>query len=182
MDNGMSLNRIVQRAKEVMMLDTRTYREIVSDPGATSEAAIVVAMVAVASGLGRLFIGPGALIGGVLSMIIGWVVGAAVIYFVGTRITGEPTTSSSVERVMRIVGYAAAPNVFAFLSGLWGIGWLIASVISIWALITMIYAIRTALNMSTSRAMATGLIAWLATIIVMGIIQLIFGINPQFPV
>lgn len=181
MDNtNISLNKIVQRAKDIMTFNTRTYEEIVRDPNATAEAAIVVATVAIASGLGRLFAGPGALIGAVLAMLLGWVVAAAVIYFVGTRITGEATTTSSVERVMRIVGYASAPFVFSIFSGLWLIGWIFATVIFFWFLATMVLAIRSALDISMSRAIVTGLIAWLATLIVNGVLGLIFNINPQF--
>lgn len=181
MDNtNISLNRIVQRAKDILTFNTRTYEEIVRDPNATTEAAIVVATVAIASGLGRLFAGPGALIGAVLAMLLGWVVAAAVIYFVGTRITGEATTTSSVERVMRIVGYASAPFVFSIFSGLWLIGWLFATVIFFWFLGTMVLAIRAALDISLSRAIVTGLIAWIATLIVNGILSVIFNINPQF--
>ncbi len=181
MDNSnISLNRIVQRAKDVMTFNTRAYEEIVRDPNATTEAAIVVATVAIASGLGRLFAGPGALIGAVLAMLLGWVVAAAVIYFVGTRITGEATTTSSVERVMRIVGYASAPFVFSIFSGLWLIGWVFATIIFFWFLGTMVLAIRAALDISLSRAIVTGLIAWIATLIVNGVLSLIFNINPQF--
>lgn len=181
MDNSsISLNRIVQRAKDVMTFNTRTYDEIVRDPSSTAEAAIVVATVAIASGLGRLFAGPGPLIGAVLAMLIGWVVAAAVIYFVGTRVTGEATTVSSVERVMRIVGYASAPFVFSIFSGLWLVGWIFATVIFFWFLATMVLAIRAALNITLSRAIVTGLIAWIATLIVNGILGLIFNINSQF--
>lgn len=181
MDNtNISLNRIVQRAKDIMTFNTRTYEEIVRDPNATAEAAIVVATVAIASGLGRLFAGPGALIGAVLAMLLGWVVAAAVIYFVGTRITGEATTTSSVERVMRVVGYASAPFIFSIFSGLWLIGWLFSTVIFFWFLGTMVLAIRAALDISMSRAIVTGLIAWIATLIVNGILGMIFNINPQF--
>lgn len=179
-NTNISLNRIVQRAKDIMTFNTRTYEEIVRDPNATAEAAIVVATVAIASGLGRLFAGPGALIGAVLAMLLGWVVAAAVIYFVGTRITGEATTTSSVERVMRVVGYASAPFVFSIFSGLWLIGWLFATVIFFWFLGTMVLAIRAALDISLSRAIVTGLIAWIATLIVNGILGMIFNINPQF--
>lgn len=182
MDNqSISLNRIVQRAKDILTFNTRTYEEIVRDPGATTEAAIVVATVAIASGLGQLFAGPGALIGAVLAMLFGWVVAAAIIYFVGTRITGEATTTSSVERVMRIVGYASAPFVFSIFSGLWLIGWLFASVTFFWFLGTMVLAIRAALNISISRAIITGVIAWLGTLIVSGILGAIFDIYAQFP-
>lgn len=181
MDTNISLDRIINRAKDVMTFNTRTYDEIVRDPSATTEAAIVVATVAIASGLGRLFIGPGALIGAVLAMLLGWVVGAAVIYFVGTRITGEATTVSSVERVMRVVGYASAPFIFSIFSGLWLIGWIFATVIFFWILGTMVLAIRASMNMSLGRAIITGVIAWLATLIVSGLMGLIFNLNPQFP-
>lgn len=179
-NTNISLNRIVQRAKDIMTFNTRTYEEIVRDPNATAEAAIVVATVAIASGLGRMFAGPGALIGAVLAMLLGWVVAAAVIYFVGTRVTGEATTTSSVERVMRVVGYASAPFVFSIFSGLWLIGWLFATVIFFWFLGTMVLAIRSALDISLSRAIVTGLIAWIATLIVNGILSMIFNINSQF--
>lgn len=181
MDTNISLDRIANRAKDVITFKTSTYHEIVRDPSATTEAAIVVATVAIASGLGQIFAGPGALIGGVLSMLIGWVVGAAVIYFVGTRITGEPTTVSSVERVMRIVGYASAPFALSIFSGLWLIGWIFGTAVFIWILATMILAIRASMNMTLGRAIITGVIAWIATLIASGVLSLIFGINPQFP-
>lgn len=182
MDSTISLDRIVRRAKDVITFNSRTYEEIVRDPSATAEAAIVIATVAIASGLGQLFIGPGALIGAVLAMLVGWVVGAAVIYFVGTRITGEPTTVSSVERVMRVVGYASAPYVFSIFSGLWLIGWIFSTVIFFWILGTMIMAIRASMSMSLGRAIITGLIAWIATLIVTGILGFIFGLNASFPI
>jgi hypothetical protein len=180
--NNISLHRIVQRAKDVLTFNTRTYDEIVRDPSATAEAAIVVATVAIASGLGRLFAGPGPLIGAVLALLIGWVVGAAIIYFVGTRITGESTTATSVERVMRIVGYASAPYVFSIFSGLWLIGWIFATIIFFWALVTMVLAIRASLNMTLGRAVITGVIAWIGTLIANGIIGVIFDIQPRFPI
>lgn len=178
---NISTNRIVQRAKDVLTFNTRTYDEIVRDPSATTEAAIVVATVAIASGLGQLFAGPSALIGAVLATLIGWVVAAAVIYFVGTRITGEATTTSSIERVMRIVGYASAPFIFSIFSGLWLIGWIFSTVIFFWFLVTMVLAIQAALNISTSRAVVTGIIAWLATGVVTFIIGLLFGFSATFP-
>lgn len=179
-NQNLSLNTIVQRVKDVLTFNRRTYEEIARDPNATAEAAIVVATAAIASGLGQLFAGPGHLIGAVISMLLGWVVAAAVIYFVGTRITGEATTTSSVERVMRVVGYASAPFAFSIFSGLWLIGWIFATVIFFWFLVTMVMAIQAALNISLSRAIVTGLIAWIATVIVSTLIAWIFGINTTF--
>lgn len=181
MDTNISLDRIIQRAKDVMTFNTRTYSEITRDPSATMEAAIVVATVAIASGLGWLFTGPGALIGGVVAMLLGWVMSAGIIYFVGTRITSTPNTSGSVERVMRIVGYASAPNVFQFLTGIWFLGGIIATGLWIWTLITLILAIRASLGMETNRAIATGLLAWIGSLFVFTIFGWFFGINPNLP-
>lgn len=181
-NNTISFDRIIRRGQEVATFNTRTYNEIVRDPGATMEAAIVVAIVAVASGLGRIFQGPGALIGGVMSMLVGWFVAAAVIYFVGSRITGAPTgDTSSVERVMRIVGYAAVPNVFAFLTGIWGIGWFFATILFFWTLVTMILAIRAAFGMTIGRAAMTGFIALIGYGIVTFLLGVLFNINPELP-
>lgn len=180
MQNTISLDRIVQRGKEIATFNTRTYDEVTRDPSATTEAALIVAVVAVSSGLGRLFAGPGALIGSIVAMLLGWVVAGAVVYFVGSRITGT-TTSSSVERVLRAVGYAAVPNVFAFLTGIWGIGWLVATILFFWTLGTLILAIRASLDMTLSRAFLTGLIAWLGSALVMGILGWMFGISFSTP-
>lgn len=179
--NNISLDRIIRRAKDVMSFNTRTYEEIVRDPSATMEAAIVVATVAIASGLGRIFDGGGALVGAVIAMLIGWVVSAVVIYMVGTKVTGRPDTSSSVERVMRIVGYAAVPGIFSLFTGLWLIGWLIATILFFWLLATMVLAIRASLDMTIGQAILTGVVAWIANLIATGLIWALFGINPTFP-
>ena len=181
METSISLDRIIRRAKDVMTFNTRTYEEIVRDPSSTAEAAIVVATVAIASGLGQLFDGGGALMGAVIAMLLGWVISAAVIYFVGTRITGTNTATSSIEHVMRIVGYAAAPGIFSIFSGLWLVGWFFATIIFFWLLVTMVLAIRASMDMTLSRAILTGIIAWIANLIVTGLVWWIFGINPTFP-
>lgn len=175
MDN-ISLDRIIQRSKAVATFDTRTFAEIARDPRALAEAAVVVVTVAVARGIGGLNDGAGGLISGIILSLLGWVIAAMVVYFVGTRVTGTPTTSGSVESLMRTLGYASAPNIFAFLGFIWIIGPMILGVLWIWTVITTILAIRAALYMGTARAVATGLIAWIASLIVIGLISLIFNL------
>src|SRR5699024_3040427 len=94
MDN-ISLDRIIQRSQAVATFDRRTYDEIAHDPRALPEAAIVVVAVAIASGIGGLTEGADGLVGGIILSLLGWVIAAMVVYFVGTRITGTPTTSGS---------------------------------------------------------------------------------------
>src|SRR5690606_32115377 len=130
--NTISLDRIVQRAKEIATFNTRTYSEVAHDPAALPEAAIVVATVAVAAGLGGVIDGANGLLGGIILSLLGWVVTAAIVYFVGTRITGTPTTTGSVESILRTLGYASGPGIFMILGFLWGIGWIFVGLVNLW--------------------------------------------------
>jgi hypothetical protein len=179
--NDISLDRIVQRCKDIATLNTRTYAEIARDPNALPEAAIVVATVAISAGLGGVIDGANGLIGGVILSLIGWVISSAIIYFIGTRITGTPTTTGSVESILRTLGYASAPNIFMFLGFIWIIGPIVLFVLSIWTLVTTVLAIRASLNLSLGRALITGFLAMLAAAIVRGLLAWIFGINIFVP-
>jgi hypothetical protein len=176
----LSLDRIIQRSKDVATFKTRTYAEIARDPKALAEAAIIVAAVAVAAGIGQVNYGAGGLVAGIILSLLGWVISAAIIYFVGTRVTGTPTTSGSVESLLRTLGYASAPNIFSFLGLIWIVGGLVLFVLSIWTLITTVLAIRAALGMSLQRAIITGFVAWIVAIIVRVLLGLLFGIDIYF--
>ena len=178
--NTISLDRIIQRSKEVALLNTRTYAEIARDPNALAEAAIVVATVAISAGLGNVIHGANGLIGGVILSLLGWVISSGIIYFIGTRITGTPTTSGSVESILRTLGYASAPNVLLFLGFIWIIGPIIVWFLSIWTLVTTILAIRASLSMSLGRAILTGFIAMIASWLIQVLLAWIFGINIFF--
>lgn len=179
MDN-ISFDRIVQRSIDFASLKSRTYDEVARDPRALSEAAIIVIAVALAAGIGGLNDGAGGLVAGIILSLLGWVISSAIIYFVGTRITGTPTTSGSVESLLRTLGYASAPRIFSFLGFIWIFGGLIIFVLSIWTLITTVLAIRASLNMSLKRAVITGFIAWIAAAIVQVILAGLFGVAIYF--
>lgn len=175
-----SFDRIIQRSKEIATFNTRTYAEVARDPRALPEAAIIVAAVAIAAGIGAVNYGAGGLVGGIILSLLGWIVSAAIIYFVGTRITGTPTTSGSVESLLRTLGYASVPNILSFLGFIWFFGWLVLFVLGIWTLITTVLAIRAALGMSLQRAIITGFVAWIVAIIVRVLLGALFGIDLYF--
>jgi hypothetical protein len=177
-----SLDRIVQRAIDVATLKTRTYSEIAPDPRALVEAAIVVVAVAISAGIGAVSYGAGGLITGIILSLLGWVISSAIIYAVGTRVTGTPTTSGSIQSLLRTLGYASAPNIFSFLGFIWIVGGLILFLLSIWTLVTTIFAIRAALNMSLMRAVITGFLAMLAAAIVRILLGWILGVDIYFPI
>ena len=120
---------LVERIIGVLKLDVNTYEEIDADESATSQAALVVAIVAIVGGL----IGGGisAMLGGnflgsflsiLLNAFIGWVVWAAVTFFVGTRFfEGQ----SDMGQMLRVIGFAQAPGILRIIPVCGGfVGWI----------------------------------------------------------
>ncbi|MDQ3443390.1 MAG: YIP1 family protein [Chloroflexota bacterium] len=173
---GVILNRVIRVAK----LDLPVYREITRDANATKEAAVVVAVVALASGIGALSDSFGRVILAVVVAFIGWVIFAAMTYFFGKNIFGTHSTQVNVESLLRTQGYAQAPGVLAFFGFIPVLGWIAALVGGIWALITAIVAIRETLVIGTGRAIIVGIVAAIASGIVSAILSLIFGIGWAF--
>lgn len=172
--------RILNRAIRVVKLDLPVFREIAQDKKATTEAAIVVAIVAIASGIGTLTDSFGVVVLAILSAFLNWFVFSAMTWFFGKNIFGTPTTQVDIETLMRTQGYARAPGVVVFLGFIPILGWIAAIVGGIWSLVTAIVAIRETLAIGTGRAIIVGIIAAIASAIVLGILALIFGVDYSF--
>jgi hypothetical protein len=174
------VNGILNRAIRVAKLDLPVYREIARDANATKEAAVVVAVVALASGIGALSDSFGSVVVAVLGAFIGWVVFAGMTYFFGKNIFGSPSTQVDVESLLRTQGYAQAPGVLAFFGFIPVLGWIAALVGGIWGIVTAVVAIRETLVIGTGRAIIVGIIAAIASGIVVGLLGLIFVGNWAF--
>lgn len=168
---------LVDRIIGVLKLDVPTYESIERDRNALTQALTVVAIAAVASGIGGIREdGIGGLIGGLISAIVGWIIFSFVAYFVGTRLIPGQNTVATPGELLRTMGFAQAPGVLAIFGLLGVIGAPIVFIGAIWGLVTAIVGLKTALEMSTGRAIATGIIAGIVSLIVVAIILLPFGI------
>ncbi|MDQ3657664.1 MAG: YIP1 family protein [Chloroflexota bacterium] len=174
------VNGILNRAIRVAKLDLPVYREIARDRAATREAAVVVAVVALASGIGALNDSFGQVIIAVFGAFIGWVVFAAMTYFFGKNVFGSPNTHVDVESLLRTQGYAQAPGVLAFFGFIPVLGWIAGLIGGIWAIITAVVAIRETLVIGTGRAIIVGIVAAIASGLIVGILGLIFVGNWSF--
>ena len=173
---------LIERMWRAAMLQTSVYEEVEAEEGATSQAALVVLIVAIASAIG-VFLSealggqrPGAsglvrgLVDGILSGFVGWVVWAYVTYFVGTKMFGGTATPGEM---LRTLGFAAGPGVLRVLEFVPVLGGLISFVVAIWLLLTGIVALRQALDVSTGKAIGTAIIGWIALVVVSAIIAAI---------
>ena len=166
---------MIDRMIAAARLDPAAYEAVEADEDATAPAALIVVLAALAAGIGALDGGIDALIAVVIAGLFGWIVYAAAVYFVGTRVFAGPETQSTVGELLRTLGFAQTPRlllVFAFIPVL---GILLAIAVFIWILFTTVVAIRQALDFSTGRAIGTAIVAVLVLFVVQLIVALLFG-------
>jgi len=157
----------------VLKLDVNTFEDIEHDPNATSQAAIVVSLVAVLAALGSGF---GASIGGgnfftnfITSLVwtfIAWFLWSLVTYFVGTALFGGQAT---LDEMLRVIGFAYAPQFLAIIPCIGGIIGLI------WSLIAGFIAVRQGLDLDNMKAFFTIVLGFIVVVIGNAIIAAIFG-------
>lgn len=153
------IDRMVRAAR----LDAGLYEEVERDQSATTQALTVVVLASVAGGIGA--VGRAGLLGlalGAVGNIIGWLLWAAIILLIGTKILPTPDTKADLGELLRTLGFASAPGVIRLLGIVPGFGAIIGIVAAFWTLAAMVIAVRQALDYtSTGRAIAVCLIGFL---------------------
>jgi hypothetical protein len=152
-----------ERVKGVLFLDLRTFEEIEADTTANGQALLVVVAASVAAGLGAgVRLGTIGLLRETLGALIGWVMWAAVTWVIGSKLLPEPQTRTNMGELLRVIGYAYAPNLFGFFAFLPVLGVVVGTLVAFWLLAATIVAVRQALDYaSTTRAAAVVFIGWL---------------------
>ncbi len=162
---------MVDRMMGAARLDVATYEEVEADRTATGQAAAVVAIVAVASAIGASNGGIGAIIAGIVSAFVGWLLWSGITYLVGTRVFAG---TADWGELLRTIGFAQSPGVLYVLGIIPFFGGFIRFAVAIWILVAVIVAIRQALDFSTGNAVLTalvGFLAWLALVIALALIS-----------
>ena len=147
----MDSNTFIGRMIGAAMLDVPTYEAVEHDTTLTGQAAAVVVLGAISSGLAS----SESVIGGSISSLIGWFFMAGTIYFIGTRLFGGSATWGEVLRTM---GFASSPSILMILAIIPILGWFVQVTVGLWALAAAVIAIRQALDVSTGKAILTGIL------------------------
>ena len=93
---------------------------------------------------------------------------------VGSRLLGhrakllpEPQTRTNMGELLRVIGYAYAPNLFGFFVFVPVLGVVVGTLVAFWLLAATIVAVRQALDYSsTLRATAVVLLGWLIFVVI----------------
>lgn len=155
------------RMKRAAKLDPHAYEEVEADRSATGQAAGVVAIVAIAQGIGGVMMGAGAVITGIVVALIAWLAWAGITYLIGDKLLGGTATWG---QLLRTLGFAQSPGVLAVLAIIPVVGGLIRFIVAIWVLVAGIVAIRQALDFGTGKAVLTAIIGWLVLAIPMALL------------
>jgi hypothetical protein len=172
-----SSSSFVDRVIGAIRLDPATYESVEHDTDATWQAALVVVVAAICSGVGSSGGNTQGLIGGVLASLVFWAIFALFAYLVGAYLLRGPQTSATFGEVLRTLGFSYAPSLIAILGLIPGIGSLFTFIAAIWALIASVIALRQALEVRTGRAVAVVVVAFLAMIVVVAVIVAVLGIS-----
>lgn len=165
---------IVDRMRGAALLDVATYEEVEHDTTATGQAAVVVALAAIAAAIGNAFrSGPG-LVGGLVAYLVGWALWSGIIYLVGTRVFGGTATWGEV---LRTFGFAQAPGLLLVAGFVPLLGGLLQFAVSIWVAVAGFVAIRQALDLPTGKTLLTVLLGWVASIFVYAIAGRVLGVG-----
>ncbi len=162
------IRRMIGAAK----LDTAIYEEVEADTSATRPALTVVALVALATGIGTF--GSGGLVGLVVGIAAGmglWALWAWITYFVGTTLLKTAETNANWGQLARTLGFAQSPGVIKVLGFIPVLGPLVFAIASIWQLVAMVIAIRQALDYtSTWRAVGVAVVGFIPYAVVSSIV------------
>jgi hypothetical protein len=171
----------MDRIMGVLTLKSPVYRQIAEDQSATKTAAIIVAVVAVLTGVvGAVVVGTigsqlpagvgvssnpiGYAIQAILLSFLGWGIGSWVMGFVGNMLGGKTNTGE----MLRVFGYASIFNLLGIIPCLGFVGWILG-------IIATVIGIREAAEVSTGKALVIGVVGFIAVIIVSTIIGAILG-------
>jgi len=163
------VNRMIRAAK----LDVQLYEEVEADKTALGQALGVVVLSNLAAGIGTIGLVGGyrAIPLGMILAIGGWFIWAFLTYWIGTRLLPEPQTQADLGQLLRTTGFSSSPGlirVLGILPGLTGFVFLVAAV---WMLISMVIAVRQALDYkSTWRAVGVCSIGWTIQILVLALV------------
>jgi len=164
-------NRMIRAAK----LDTHLYEEVEADKSTMQQAMGVVVLSSLAAGVGSIgTMGLGGILLGTLAALGGWYIWAYLTYFIGTKFLAEPQTEADLGQLLRTTGFSSSPGLIRILGIIPGLGTMVFVVASVWMLVSMVIAVRQALDYTTTwRAVAVCAIGW---IIQTAVLMLLFSL------
>jgi hypothetical protein len=166
-----------------MKLDPNAFEDVERDPTAIGQSVGVIALAAVAAGIGNIYYGGlTGIVSGAFMSVISFLIWSLIIWLVGTKVLPEPATKADYPETFRVLGFAAAPGLASVLTIIPLLGWLLMFVIWLWQIAAMVVAVRQVLDFSTTgKAIVVVIIGFIINIVLtMLIIGPLLGMRALF--
>ena len=166
------MEALIDRMLRAAKLDASLYEEVEADKTALGQSMVVVILSSVAAGIGTITVrGFSGIILGTILALVGWLIWAYLIYIIGTKLFPAPETKADHGELLRTIGCSCSPGIVRILGIIPGLGTIIMLLAGIWMLVTMVIAVRQALDYtSTPRAVGVCVIGWIIQGVVFGIV------------
>lgn len=166
-----------------MKLDPNAFEDVERDPTAIGQSVGVIALAAVAAGIGNIYYGGlTGIVSGAFMSVISFLIWSLIIWLVGTKVLPEPATKADYPETFRVLGFAAAPGLASVITIIPLLGWLLMFVIWLWQIAAMVIAVRQVLDFSTTgKAIVVVIIGFIINIVLtMLIIGPLIGMRALF--
>jgi hypothetical protein len=165
-----------ERVVGAMSLKASTFQEIEHDTTAMGQAAGVIVLAAVSTGIGNVYYGGvSGIVSGIIMSLIGYAVWALVVWLVGTKVMADPATKADFPETFRTIAFAAAPGVLGIVTIIPILGWLLLFGLWLWQIAAMVVAVREVLDYTdTIKAVIVVVIGWLIQLVVIAILGMMF--------
>jgi hypothetical protein len=172
---------LLERMMRAARLDSNLFEEVEADLNATSQAATVVGIVALCSGLGSAIslamagqTGTAVLafIGGIVMSFVGWIAWSYITYWIGTSMFKGQATPGEL---LRTIGFAQTPGVLSILSFIPILGGLVGLAVFVWMIVAGVIALRQALDITTGQAVITAIVGFIPMFLLYCLVGLVVG-------
>ncbi len=172
------ISNFINRVFRAIKIDIDLYEEVEKDKTATIQAGAVVVLSSLAAGVGALQLGASNFFLAPVFSLISWYIWAYLIYFVGVKLFGGPSTKSNHGELLRTIGFSSAPGlirVFGVTPDLMTVTFIGSA---FWMLACMVVAVKSALDYdSLLKSLGVVVIAWLVqAFLLFSILVLLKGI------
>ena len=173
---------MIDRIIRAIKLDKLLFREVALNENRLTESFIIVLLVAVVSGLGNAINASRPVFSFFAeitnNIFFGWILWSLIAYFIGTAFFNG---NSTVNTLLRTIGYANAPRLLGFFGFIPCIGWLFALAGAILSLVAVVIAIREAMLFETEKALLTALIGFILFLMTSAAIKIVLtGLSLPF--
>jgi hypothetical protein len=167
------------RVVGALRLQVTTFEEVEHDTTATGQAAAVVVLASISSGIAFIWYGG---LTGVISnavwALVSWALFAGLVWIIGTKVLPGRNTEADVGQLLRTMGFAQAPGLLACIGIIPLLGWFIWFGIVVWAIAATVVAVRQALDYEdTLRAVAAVVLAFILAVVITSVFALATGLR-----